>query len=268
MRLGQERFFGVVHLLPLPGAPRSSPGLDAVLSRALADARTLVDGGAEGLVVENFGDAPFDRARVSPATVAAMTRIASEVRRALPDGFPIGINVLRNDAIAAVGIAAAIGAAFVRINVHVGAMVTDQGVIEGDARATLLERNRLGVDIGIVADVLVKHAVPLGAWSLEDAARDTVARGLADVVVVTGSGTGRPTDPDDVRRVRLAVPGTPIWIGSGLEPATLHRFPAFEGAIVGTWLHRDGQLDAPIDPERVRAMRTALTAHAAANRDS
>ncbi|MEQ1505366.1 MAG: BtpA/SgcQ family protein, partial [Myxococcota bacterium] len=196
-----------MHLQPLPGAPRRSPGLDAVLRRAVDDARALADGGADAVIVENFGDAPFDRTTVGPATVAALTRIAAEVRSALPPTVELGINVLRNDALAAVGIAAAVGATFVRINVHVGAMVTDQGVIEGDARATLLERNRLGVDLRIVADVLVKHAVPLGAWSLEDAARDTAERGLADVLVVTGAGTGRPTDRDDVRRVRAAAPG-------------------------------------------------------------
>lgn len=250
---------GVVHLLPLPGAPRPSPGIAAVLSRALADARTLADGGADGLIVENFGDAPFDKGPVSPATVAAMALIAAEVHRVLPDGFPVGINVLRNDPLAAIGIAAAVGAAFVRINVHVGAMVTDQGVIEGDARATLLERNRLGEPIRIVADVLVKHAVPLGAWTLEDAARDTVHRGLADVVVVSGAGTGQATDPEDVRRVRLAIPGTPIWIGSGLVPPTVRTFPPFDGAIVGTWLHRDSRIDEPIDVDRVRQMRKALS---------
>lgn len=254
----RAELIGVVHLLPLPGSPRPSPGLGAVLDRALADAEALVAGGADGLVVENLGDAPFARGAVEAATVAAMARIAADIVRAVPEGFRVGVNVLRNDPLAALGIAAAVGAGFVRINVHVGAMVTDQGLIEGDARRTLLERNRLGADVAIVADVLVKHAVPLGPWGLAEAARDTASRGGADVLVVTGSGTGQPTDPEDVARVRAAAPGVPVWVGSGLTPDSVGAFPPLDGAIVGTWLHRGGEITAPVDVERVRRMRGAL----------
>lgn len=251
---------GVVHLLPLPGAPRSGPGLDVVERRATDDARALAAGGADAVIVENLGDAPFDADHVAPATVAAMTRVVLAVRAAAPD-LRVGVNVLRNDALAALAVAAATGSSFVRVNVHVGAMVTDQGLIEGRARQTLLERNRLGARVGIVADVLVKHAVPLGEPNLEDVARDTALRGGADVLVVSGAGTGRPTDPDRVRRLRSALPRVPVWLGSGTTPERLRDFPPLQGAIVGTWLHRDEDLDAPLDPERVRAMRAALDAH-------
>lgn len=255
---GPPVFVGVVHLPPLPGSPRPSPGLQAVLARAAADARTLLEGGADAVIVENLGDAPFDTDRVAPYTVAAMTRAVRAVVEATP-GLPVGVNVLRNDASAALSIAAATGATFIRVNVHVGAMVTDQGLIEGQARATLLERQRLGADVRIVADVLVKHAVPLGAWSLEDAARDTAARGLADVLVVSGSGTGRPTDPQALQRTRQAAPGVPVWVGSGLTPQTAASFADLDGAIVGTWLHEASDLARPLDLGRVRSMRSALS---------
>lgn len=252
-------FVGVVHLLPLPGSPRSRHTLDEVITRAVSDAEALRDGGVRAVIAENFGDVPFDRGAVAPATIAAMTRAAWAIRSVLPEDYQLGINVLRNDARAAMGIAASVGADFVRINVHVGAMVTDQGIIEGDARGTLLERSRLGITVRIAADVLVKHAVPLGPWMLEDAARDTVDRGLADIVILTGSGTGRPTDPEHVKRVRAVLPATiPVWVGSGLDPTSVARFPPLDGAIVGSWLHRDGDLSMPIDRDRVRQMAEAL----------
>ncbi|MEZ4319463.1 MAG: BtpA/SgcQ family protein [Myxococcota bacterium] len=255
-------FFGVVHLLPLPGSPRGGD-LDAVRARALADARTLAEGGVDGLIVENFGDAPFERGAVDAFTLAALTTLALEVRRTVPT-VRLGINVLRNDARAALAIAAAVGADLIRVNVHTGVMVTDQGVIEGDARNTLLERARLGANVAIAADVLVKHAVPLGDPDIVQVARDTAYRGLADVLIVTGSGTGQAHDPARVRTVKRAVPDRPVWVGSGITPDSARVLAATppgegaDGAIVGTWLHRDGDLDAPLDLARVREMRDAL----------
>ena len=146
-----------------------------------------------------------------------------------------------------------------RINVHVGAMVTDQGLLEGRARETLLYRRQLGSEIAIAADVLVKHAAPLGPTELSTIAHDTVARGLADALIVTGSGTGRPTSPRDLKEVAAAVPETPLWVGSGLQPDAVPEIHHLvQGAIVGTELHRDRDLGAPLDIERVRRMVAAL----------
>lgn len=259
---GHRALIGVLHLLPLPGAPRPSPGLEVVSERAVRDACALLEGGADAMVVENLGDAPFGAGRVAPFTVAAMTRVALAVRAAVPD-LPMGINVLRNDAASALAIASAVGARFIRVNVHVGAMVTDQGLVQGDAQGTLLERNRLGAPVAIAADVLVKHAVPLGPTTLEDAARDTVHRGLADAVIVSGTGTGQPTDPNEVARVRAAVPDARVWVGSGCDP---DRAPALlveggaDALVVGTWLHEDGDLEAPLAVNRVRRMRSVIDA--------
>lgn len=251
---------GVVHLLPLPGAPTASPGLAEVEDRALADAQALLEGGVDGLILENFGDAPFAATRVDAFTVAAMTRIAGHLREIASEGI-LGINVLRNDALSALAIATAVHADFVRINVHTGAMVTDQGLVSGDARATLLERNRLGAQVAIAADLLVKHAAPLAPTSIEQAAHDTWTRGGADALIVTGSATGSLFDPLDLDRVRHAAPAAPLWIGSGLTPDTAQTFgPQLDGAIVGTWFHARSQIALPIDVDRVRQLMQALTA--------
>jgi membrane complex biogenesis BtpA family protein len=254
---GRTSFIGVVHLLPLPGAPRPSPGLTAVIARAVADARALADGGVDAMILENLGDAPFVPGSVDPWTVATMTRAALAVRAAAPRPL-LGINVLRNDALAALSIAAACDAAFIRVNVLTGAMLGDQGVLTGRARELWLERTRIGAGhIRIAADVLVKHAVPLAPIAAEDAARDLVERAGADVVIVSGKGTGRETDPDRVRGVRAAIE-RPVWVGSGWQPD--RPCPDADGAIVGTWLHAGGDLSAPIDPARVAAARAVLNA--------
>lgn len=252
---GPSPLIGVLHLPPLPGSPRPSPGLAAVLAAALRDAEALAEGGARGLIVENLGDAPFSADSVEPHVTAMLAIVARAVRERLGDALVIGVNALRNDALSALGAAAAADADFIRVNVLSGAMVTDQGLIQGRARELLLYRNRLAPQLKIVADVLVKHASPLAPVELEQVARDTFHRAGADVLVVTGSGTGQPTDPERLRRVRAAVPEAPVWVGSGVSVSTAGLFGAeASGAIVGTALHAGGDLSAPLDPERVRVM--------------
>lgn len=253
MRL-ERTLIGMVHLPPLPGSPRWDGSMERAIARALADARALVEGGMDALLVENHGDAPFAPGRVEPSTVAAMSVIAAEIRRGLP-GTPLGVNVLKNDARAALAVACAAGARFVRVNVHAGAVVADQGVIQSDAYHTLRERRLLAADVLIFADVQGKHAVPLAPVELEQEARDLVHRGLADALVVSGRATGEATAVADVKRVRSAVPRVPLLVGSGVTPETAPELLSIADAlIVGTYVKRDGDVTNPVDPARVRRL--------------
>jgi hypothetical protein len=255
----RRALIGMVHLLPLPGSPRWAGSLDRVIERAVADARALEAGGFHACLVENWGDAPFTPGRADPAAVAAMAVVAAEVRRAVR--LPVGVNVLKNDAQAALAIASAAGAVFVRVNVHVGAVVADQGIIQGDAYHTLRYRRLLGATTRLFVDVGGKHAVPVAPVELEQVARDAAHRGLADALVVSGIATGEPTPLGDVKRVRAAVADRPVLVGSGVTPDTAGELLAVaDGAIVGTWVKRDGQTDAPVDPQRVAAVARAARA--------
>jgi uncharacterized protein len=254
-RFGRRAVFGMVHLLPLPGAPLFD-ALDKVIEAAHTDARAIAEGGADGIVFENFGDRPFIKGRVEAETVAAMTRVIAEVTRDIH--LPFGVNVLRNDAQSALAIAAATGAAFIRVNVHTGAMLTDQGLIEGDAYATLRRRAALAPEVLIFADHLVKHAVPLGEVDPVQAAKDLRLRGLADAVIVSGIETGAPVDAERLQRLREALPDAPLLLGSGLTVDNADAFHAADGAIVGTSIKREGRLDAAVDPERVAALVRAF----------
>jgi membrane complex biogenesis BtpA family protein len=251
---------GMVHLRPLPGAPRYEGDLPAVIAQAEAEAVALAGAGFHGLVVENFNDAPFFPERVPAETVAGMTVAVREVTRAVR--VPVGVNVLRNDGAAALAVAVATGAAFVRVNVLTGAMVTDQGVIQGQAHALLRLRRALGARTLLFADILVKHAQPLGALPVAQAAEEAVGRGLADGLIVSGAGTGRPTDLDEVRTARAAVPDTPILVGSGVTEKTVRAcLEAADGVIVGSSLKRDGRAEAALEPERVAAFVRAVRAN-------
>jgi membrane complex biogenesis protein, BtpA family len=173
--------------------------------------------------------------------------------------LPIGFNVLRNDARAALALCAACDGSFIRVNVHTGAMLTDQGLIEGNAHDTLRYRQQLCPHIQIFADILVKHAVPLGDLSIEDSARDTLERGLADALIISGIGTGMAAELSDLERVRRACPSANIFLGSGVMVANVRDFlPLADGFIVGTSLKRGGKISNPVDPKRVRALVSAI----------
>jgi len=253
---------GVIHLPALPGSPRSELDAAACAAAAGADAATLASAGYDAIIVENFGDAPFFAERVPPITIAAMTACALEVRRRAPS-LALGINVLRNDAETAVAIAAATGAAFVRVNVHSGARVTDQGVIQGRAAETLRLRRALGAQaVQIWADVDVKHSAPLGGQtSLEQEVHDVVERGLASSVLVTGEGTGRAVDEAKLGRVRAAAGDAKVLVASG---ATIGALPSLSklssGVIVGTALRASGRPGGPIDEGCARSFAKAFRA--------
>jgi hypothetical protein len=248
---------GMVHLPPLPGSPRWSGAMATATATALADARALLDGGMDALLIENHGDAPFTPGRVAAATVAAMAIAVAEIRRAAP-AVPLGVNVLKNDARAALAIAAAAGAQFIRVNVHAGAVVADQGIVQTDAYRTLRDRRLLDADVRIFADVQGKHAVPVAPVELELEARDLVHRGLADALVVSGRATGEATAIADIKRVRSAVPEVPVLVGSGVTADTVAELLSLaDGVIVGTSLKRDGDVRQPVDAARVRRLVAA-----------
>ncbi len=246
---------GVVHLLPLPGSHRYGGDMEAVFERAEQEAAALASGGVHGIIVENFFDAPFTKGRVDTATACALALVAKRITAIA--NLPLGINALRNDGHSAMAVAAAADAQFIRVNVYTGAMLTDQGIIEGEAHELLKYRRLLGADrrIRILADVMVKHASPLTPFAdIRQVAKDTVHRGLADGVIVSGTGTGSAPDLNDLNAVREALPNTPLFIGSGADKDNLGKLLATaDGVIVASSLKRQGILENPVDVDRVRS---------------
>jgi uncharacterized protein len=253
-----KQIIGMLHLPALPGAPRYGGDPDALRDKALADARALVDGGVSAILIENFGDVPFLPGPVPPAVVAHITALAADVRSRFQ--VPLGINVLRNDGCAALSIAHAVGAQFIRVNILGGARLTDQGIISGIAHDLLRLRKILGAGgVQILADVDVKHSAPLAAAPLEQEVEDLIQRGGADGLIVTGSGTGKAAALEDVRRIRSAAGRVPLFIGSGVTQANaMDYLPHVEGVIVGSSL-RSGGPGSPVDPQRVRSLVDTVT---------
>jgi len=257
---------GVVHLLPLPGSARWDGQMEPICRRAEQEAVALASGGVHGIIIENFFDAPFTKGRLDAATISAFAIVVKRVMSLCH--LPIGINCLRNDGLSAMAIAATSGASFIRVNVLSGAMLTDQGIIEGISHELLSYRKNLGVSkaVKIFADILVKHAVPLGWTETANSsgsskseiiriAKDTRKRALADALIISGAATGEPPATDDLKAVRSGLPECPLLAGSGVSKENITEIlDIADGVIVASALKQQGLIENPIDVERVKSL--------------
>lgn len=250
---------GVVHLPALPGSPANESDVPSIRNHVLRDADALVSGGVDGLIVENFGDAPFYPHRVPPHTVAQMSVLGRAIRDRHPD-VPLGVNVLRNDGMSALAVASAIEAEFVRVNVYCGARVTDQGLIEGEAHEIQRYRASLDPAVRVFADVDVKHSAPLGEYDLDSDVHDVISRGRADAIIVSGTGTGAETDTRDLERAQATANGAvPVWIGSGVSPDNVPvLLESADGLIVGSVFKYEGVVENAVDPDRVAELMAVV----------
>ncbi len=251
---------GVIHSRALPGSPDyDGEGMDELVAFAVAEATRYRDGGADGLIVENHGDIPFAKPdELGPETAACMAVMTRAVRDAV--GLPTGVNVLANGAVAALAVAKAAGASFVRVNQWANAYVANEGFIEGKAGAATRYRAWLRArDIRIFADVHVKH----GAHAVtSDRAVSELARDVeffdADVAIGTGQRTG---DSATLEELRAIADGTslPLAVGSGVTPDNVgDLFTVADAVIVASWLKRDGVWWNPVDPERMAVFMQAV----------
>lgn len=258
---------GVVHLPRIPNTyTKSSNSLEQIIAQAISEARTLEDLGYTGVIVENYGDVPYQKRVRDPLTIASMTVVVREVVKST--SFKVGINLLRNSGKEAYSIAVATGAKFIRVNVLVDTVVSDSGILEPEApRLKPLMLNHPGIEV--YADVLVKHSSSLrtlasiaeasttiSKGTIEDYLRELVEehvhRGGASALIVTGLKTGEAPPPFLVKLVKKYSP-VPVLVGSGVTVDNVCELIKYcDGVIVGSFLKKDGKAGNPLDPERAR----------------
>jgi len=246
--------YGVVHLKSLPGSPGNYLPLDEIIELAQEDVNNLIFGGVDGIIIENFGDTPFVKDDISKRTLASFTTVVENIE--YDRDIKVGINVLRNDGISALSIAEATKADFVRINVLNNVMMyTDQGMIEGQAHEIAQFKNSLNKEIEIYADVFVKHAVPPEGSKIENHTEELIHRAGADVVIVTGDGTGHEINIEDLNKVRDIVPQGKLAIGSGVNEENIEQYlDLADILIVGTNFKVDQDVSKRVDQRSVEQL--------------
>ena len=244
-----------IHLLPTPGTYDYDGDIDKIYRHAIDEARAFENAGVDALIVENFRDKPFFPDLVPNETVATIAGVGREIIRSV--AIPVGIAVLRNDSEAAISIAASIGASFVRINIHVGAVLSPQGIIQTKAHKTLRLAKSLGADVGIFADAGVKHSYPLVYENIEQEINDLA--GLADAIIISGEKTGLETNKNDLS-IAKKVSTKPVFIGSGITRENIDNYYSeADGFIIGSHFKDEGKANNLIDEKRLERFMKKIT---------
>ncbi|HUA58434.1 MAG TPA: BtpA/SgcQ family protein [Verrucomicrobiae bacterium] len=248
---------GVIHAGALPGTPMNRTTVAEIAESAAIEARAYSSAGFHGLIIENMHDRPYLKGSAGPEIVAAMTAIGIGVRRA--SGLPLGVQILAGANLAAIAVAAACGAGFVRVEGFVFAHVADEGIIESCAGELLRYRRAIGADgVRVFVDIKKKHSAH--AITADVGLAETAKAAeffLADGVIVSGAATGRPADPGDVRAVREAV-RIPTLVGSGVTAENLADFASADAWIVGSSVKEGGLWSNRLDESRARSLAAAF----------
>jgi hypothetical protein len=243
---------GVVGFPALPGAIGYQGTSRAdLIERAVADARAYTEAGFDALMIQNLGDRPVGE-RVGPETVAWLTMLGISVRAVT--SLPLGVCVLKNDGCAALSIAQAIGAVFVRVKVWVGAMVGAEGIVQGCAHEVLQFRRTIGAEeIAIFADVHDRTGVPLAGMSLEETAHEALWFGRADGLIITGRSEAETLEW--LHRAKTTVGDVPVWAGGGANTGNLPRFmSSADGIILASAAKVGGQMQNPVDAQAAQVL--------------
>lgn len=249
----EKPIIGMVHLQPLPGSPGyTGRKMEPIIEKALDDARALVAGGVNGLIVENMWDLPyFVGSEVPPEEMTAHAVAARKVVEAVD--VPVGVNVVHNGGVVTLAIAVAAGARFIRVCLLTGARVWDTGELDHGCAARLIrKRKELGAEhIKILADVDKKHSVAFPGIDLATHIEWTEFY-LADALIISGKMTGSAPDLEKVKQAKQLA-DRPILLGSGATEDRIVDFLKYaDGAIVGTYFKVDGIAENPVDVNRVR----------------
>ena len=240
------------HLQPLPGDPKydKSKGMQYVIDAARNDLLALQEGGVDGVMFSNEFSLPY-LLKVEPVTIAAMGRIIGELKQEIE--IPYGVNVLW-DPRASIDLAVAVDAKFVR-EIFSGVYASDFGLWNTNCGEIIRHKLAVGADdVKLLFNIVPEAAVYLANREITSIARSTVFNHLPDALCVSGLTAGVETDEAVIKKVKEAVPHTPVFANTGVRIDNVEKqLSIADGAVVATTFKFDGVFENPVDGKRVRA---------------
>lgn len=248
----RKPIIGMCHLNALPGDPSfdKQQGMAAVIEWARKDLLALQKGGVDAVMFSNEFSMPY-LTQVETVTVAAMARIIGELK---PDlRIPLGVNVLWDPA-ASLDLAVATEARFVR-EIFTGVYASDFGMWNTDCGAVVRHQHAIGAEnVKLLFNIVPEAASYLADRDIVDIARSTVFNNRPDGLCVSGLTAGVQADQEILKKVKDAVPDTPVFANTGVRLETVDdQLGIADGAVVGTTFKYDGVFENHVDDKRVKA---------------
>lgn len=254
---GKKYIIGLVHLLPLPGTPFYQAGSqEAIIDKAVSDALALVRGGADGCLIQTVDRAYSNLDDTDYARVAAMTLVTQAVKRAVPEGFLVGVQLMWNCITPSIAVAKVCGADFVRCTALVGSSDSPYGTVEAQPLKVQEYRKKLeAMDISLIAEIQGYHFQGDG-----DAIKELCSR--AYFATYAGADAVEIVDKDEEKNNRMAEAlhrmGVPVVLGGGTNAENVARRMKYaDMALVGSCFEKKGWGGA-IDEDAVRTYMKAF----------
>lgn len=247
----QKVIIGMVHLLPLPGAPGYGGDMEIIYAQAKRDLESLIAGGVTAAIVENFGDIPYTTEPCSIA-VNAMAILLDRLQKI--SSIPIGVNVQYDCTESEWNLAYLTNAAFLRAEAFVENRISPSGICYASAPRLMRQRAAFACDAMVFADINVKHTFPMADQPIAFSIQTAVESG-ASAIIITGLQTGSVPGIAEVKAAKEIAGDFPVLIGSGISEKTIGGYLSVaDGVIVGSAIKEDGNVWKPVDPERVRRL--------------
>ncbi len=240
------------HLRAMPGDPGYDPvkGMDWIVEQARTDLLALQAGGVDAVMFSNEHSLPY-LTKVDPITTACMARVIAELYDEI--AVPFGVNVLW-DPIASIDLAVATGAQFVR-EIFTGVYASDYGLWDTDCGRVVRHQHAVhGQNVRLLFNIVPESAAYLAGRDITDVARSTVFNARPDALCVSGLTAGAETDASVLKRVKDAVPDTPVFANTGVRLENIaDQLAVADGTVTGTTFKRDGYIWNEVDVRRVKA---------------
>ena len=223
------------HVKPLIGMIHLSGSNGEVVRRALKELEIYENEGLDGAIIENYHCQDLGK----------LCMVMHESRKMR---IARGVNILPLEFHRAFSIAKEYGASFIQLDIVAGRYdEAPQGI---DVREFTMER-RYHPEIAVLGGVHFKYYTPR-----TDLYQDLIeGKSFAEVVVVTGSGTAEETPLEKIKEFRRHLGSHSLYVGAGLTPENaLAQLRIADGAIVGSYLKKDGKTSNPVDAGRVKEL--------------
>lgn len=250
----RKMVIGMVHLLPLPGNPAYKDNKAEIVANALDDAKRLLEGGVDAIMLENFSDWPQYSTEIPLEAYSLMLNVATRIKEFC--NVPFGVNIEMNAYVQEWAMAYACDADFIRVEAFVDNRAGSFGYIEACSTPLAKLMKDYPADTMLFTDVHTAETYGMPEVPINELAGNAIGHDSSAVIVTENDQCKRVT-VDDVRSMREVVGDFPILVGSGVKPGNVLDYLEYaDGVIVGRGFKTGDRIDVALVKEFMDVVRS------------